>query len=67
MREALLGLGMPQWQAEGVVEDYEHYRRGEAARVTSTVYEVTGNEPTTFFQFAQDYSGKFIGKAAGVT
>jgi uncharacterized protein YbjT (DUF2867 family) len=66
MREALLGVGMSPWQAEGVLEDYERYRRGEAAKVTATVYEVTGNEPTTFFQFAQDYAGRFVGKAAGV-
>ena len=67
MREGLLGAGMPEWQAEGVVEEYEHYRRGEGARVTSTVFEVTTNEPTTFFQFAQDFAGRFVRKAAGVT
>ncbi len=66
MREALLSFGLPPWQAEGVVEDYEQYRRGEAARVTATVRDLTKNEPTTFFQFAQDYAGKFTGRAAGV-
>ena len=67
MREALLSLGLPPWQADGVIEDYEHYRRGEAAGVTSTVRDLTRNDPTSFFQFAQDYAGKFIGKAAGVS
>ena len=67
MRETLVGVGMPPWQADGVVEEYQYYRRGEAARVTSDVYDVTGNEPMTFFQFAQDYGGKLVGKAAGVT
>jgi len=33
MREALESFGLPPWQADGVIEDYEHYRRGEAARV----------------------------------
>jgi len=67
MREALLGFGLPPWQADGVIEDYEHYRRGEAARVTSTVRDVTRNDPMPFFQFVQDYAGKFLGKAVGVS
>jgi uncharacterized protein YbjT (DUF2867 family) len=36
-REALLSFGLPPWQAERVVEDYEQYRRGEASLVTTTV------------------------------
>jgi uncharacterized protein YbjT (DUF2867 family) len=65
MRESLLTYGMPQWQVEGLLEDYELYRRGEAAQVTSTVREVTGNEPKSFVQFARDYAGYFQAKAAG--
>jgi hypothetical protein len=33
----LLGLGMPAWQPDGLVEDYDIYRHGEAAKVTSIV------------------------------
>jgi len=29
MREALLKFGPPAWQADGLIEDYAHYRRGE--------------------------------------
>ena len=64
-KRALLGFGMPQWQADGLMEDYEHYRRGEASEVTSTVRDVTGTEPIAFSRFARDYAGKFLGKAAG--
>jgi uncharacterized protein YbjT (DUF2867 family) len=63
-REALLSFGLPPWQAEGVVEDYEQYRRGEASLVTSTVRDITGNEPTAFCCFAYDYAAKFLGKSA---
>lgn len=66
MRKALLGFGMPAWQADGLVEDYDHYRRGEATMVTQTVRDITGREATSFFQFAKDYAGRFLGKAAGV-
>lgn len=66
MRQELLGFGMPAWQADGVLEDYEEYRRGEAAIATSTVRDVTGSEPTSFSQFAKDYAGKFFERAAGM-
>lgn len=65
MRQALLGLGMPGWQADGLVEDYAHYRSGEAGAVTSVVRDVTGIKPISFFKFANDYMDRFVGKAAG--
>jgi uncharacterized protein YbjT (DUF2867 family) len=64
MRQALLGFNMPAWQVEGLIEDYEHYRRGEAAEVTTTVHDITGNDPRTFLQFAQDYAAAFGGGVA---
>ena len=59
MRQALLGVGIPLWQADGLVEEYELYRRGEASEVTNTVHEVAGAEPRTFSQFAEDYAHAF--------
>jgi hypothetical protein len=55
MREALLGFGLPEWQAEGLIEDYAHYRRGEAANVSTAVQEVTGHPARSFEGFARDY------------
>lgn len=65
MLQTLLDLRMPRWQAEGVIEDYDHYRRGEAAVVTSAFRDVTQNQPTRFSQFAADYARQFLGQAAG--
>ena len=59
MREALLGFGVPVWQADGLIEDYAHYRRGEAAAVTSGVRDATGNAPRGFEEFARDYAATF--------
>ena len=59
MRGALIGLGLPVWQAEGLVEDYAHYRRGEASAVTSGVRDGTGTAPLTFAHFARDYAPAF--------
>jgi uncharacterized protein YbjT (DUF2867 family) len=59
MREALVGVGLPVWQADGLVEDYAHYRRGEAAAVTSGVRDAIGKEPRSFDEFARDYAAMF--------
>jgi uncharacterized protein YbjT (DUF2867 family) len=66
-REALLSFGVPPWQAEGIEEDYEQYRRNEASLVTSTVRDITGNEPIAFSRFTQDYAATFLGKAVGAS
>ena len=65
MREKLAELGMERWQADGLIEDYDHYRRGEAAEVSSVVREVTGREARSFAEFADDYAEMFVGRAVG--
>lgn len=59
MRDALLGMGMDPWQADGLIEDYAHYRRGEAAAVTSGVQDATGQPPRAFRDFARDHATAF--------
>lgn len=59
MRDQLLSIGMPDWQADGLLEDYAHYRRNEAAAVLSGVQEATGQEPYSFQAFARDYAKMF--------
>ena len=64
MREALLSFGMPSWQADGIVEDYDHYRLGKASVLSSVVRELTGREATSFSRFAKDYANSFLDGAA---
>jgi uncharacterized protein YbjT (DUF2867 family) len=59
MRQALIGVGLPTWQADGLIEDYAHYRRGEASVVASSVRDVTGAPPRSFREFARDYAPAF--------
>src|SRR5215471_9436002 len=59
MKEALLRVGFPLWQADGLVEDYAHYRRGEAATIASGVEDATGAPPRSFDSFALDYAPAF--------
>ena len=55
---SLRGL-MPDWQAEGLLEDYAHYRRGEAAEVTTAVSDISARRPMDIGQFARDYAEAF--------
>lgn len=62
MRPGLLAAGFPEWQADGLLEDYAHYARGEARDVSSDVVHVTGRAPGTFRSFVSDYKAVFNGK-----
>ncbi len=59
MRQAILAVGFPQWQADGLIEDYAHYSRGEASLLSPAIQEVTGRAPYDFRTFADDYKGAF--------
>jgi uncharacterized protein YbjT (DUF2867 family) len=65
-RDAMLQMGLPAWQVEGVIELNETYKRGEAADVTDTVRSVAKREPIAFPQFARDFASAFSG-AVGAT
>jgi len=59
MREALDGLGFPAWQADGLLEEFEMYRRGEAAEIESGVADSLGRSARPFVEFARDYAPLF--------
>jgi uncharacterized protein YbjT (DUF2867 family) len=52
---------LPPWQVQGLLEDYAHYRRGEAASISPAVAEITGRSPRDVQQFARDYAPAFAG------
>ncbi|MCE7066101.1 SDR family oxidoreductase [Dyadobacter sp. CY326] len=59
LMDMLIAIGFPVWQAEGLVEDYAHYARGEAATVANDFRDLTGEAPRSFDQFAMDYAQAF--------
>jgi uncharacterized protein YbjT (DUF2867 family) len=59
LRETLIQVGLPVWQADGLIEDYAHYSRGEAAEVTTGVQDATARPPRSFDDFASDYVTAF--------
>lgn len=56
MQAGLRAAGFPEWQVGGLIEDYAHYARGEAAAVSDAVQQITGKSAISFEQFARDYS-----------
>jgi uncharacterized protein YbjT (DUF2867 family) len=56
--ESLQGI-LPPWQIQGLLEDYAHYRRGEAASVSPAIAEITGRPATDVMHFARDYAQAF--------
>ncbi len=59
MRQSLLDLHFPVWQADGLLEEYAAWSQNEAAQVTGDVRDVTGHDPRSFEQFACDHASAF--------
>lgn len=60
-REAMMGMGMPEWTVEGYVELMEGFSENYADRTTPDVQQLTGNPPRSFQQFAEDFRQAFGG------
>lgn len=58
--EVMASFGAPAWQIEGAIEDFEHYRRGEASEVLHGVFDATGHAPRSFAAFAQSVAPIFV-------
>lgn len=59
MRDALEKARFPDWQADGLLEDYAHYARNEATEISPDVQMTTGQPPRSFADFARDYAPAF--------
>jgi uncharacterized protein YbjT (DUF2867 family) len=64
LKESMLQLGMPQWQAKALVDLAAYYTEGPGARITADVEQVLGREPIRFDQFLKDCAGNFTATAA---
>ncbi|HET8547521.1 MAG TPA: SDR family oxidoreductase [Bryobacteraceae bacterium] len=58
-RATLSQFGIPDWLAEGLLEGYEAISKGQAARVTGAIRELTGREPGSLEQFVRDHRAAF--------
>ncbi|WP_255371948.1 hypothetical protein [Cellulosimicrobium sp. CUA-896] len=50
---------LPPWQIEGLLEDYAHYARGEAAELSLVIPELLGHPARSFTAFANEHAAAF--------
>ncbi|MGO8673901.1 MAG: SDR family oxidoreductase [Capsulimonadaceae bacterium] len=58
-KQAMLGVGMPEWLADAMNEIYATFSAGYGAGVTDTVAKIGKKEPISFEKFARDYQAVF--------
>jgi uncharacterized protein YbjT (DUF2867 family) len=56
MKQALLAVGTPEWNADGILDLSKFYRTGGSNTVSSDVEQILARMPIAFEQFARDYS-----------
>ena len=59
LKEALLTAGVPEWNAEALIDLQRLYREGKASEVTSDVKQILGREPRAIREFLTDYRDAF--------
>jgi uncharacterized protein YbjT (DUF2867 family) len=64
LKQSVLQLGMPQWQADALVDLAAYYTEGPGAKITQDVQQVLGRQPMRFDQFLRDYAASFAAKSA---
>jgi uncharacterized protein YbjT (DUF2867 family) len=60
---AMTGMGMPDWQANGIADLYDWAAKGGADLVTDAVEKVGKKKPISFDQFAADFRSPFESSA----
>ena len=58
-KSAMLGLGMPEWMVDAMMELHAIDKAGYAASVTDTVEKITGKKARTFADFARENATKW--------
>jgi uncharacterized protein YbjT (DUF2867 family) len=58
-RDGLLGAGIPDWNAHGILELCDQMRAGEYARLTKVVSDVGKKDPITLREFVRENASTF--------
>jgi uncharacterized protein YbjT (DUF2867 family) len=59
LKEALLSAGVPEWNADALLDLQRLYREGKASTVTRDVEQILGRKAISFAQFVRDYRSDF--------
>jgi uncharacterized protein YbjT (DUF2867 family) len=60
-REAMIGMGIPAWQADGINELMDQMRAGQYARLSDSVSEVGKKDPNRLTDFVRQHAAVFKG------
>jgi uncharacterized protein YbjT (DUF2867 family) len=63
-REAMLGLGMPEWQVTALLELQQYYKQGGGARTDGLLQKLIERAPVTLDQYLRDNAREFRDQAA---
>jgi len=63
-REAMLGLGMPEWQVTALLELQQYYKQGDGARTDGLLQTLLGRAPVTLDQYLAANAREFKDQAA---
>jgi uncharacterized protein YbjT (DUF2867 family) len=66
-KQFMLGMGMPEWIADGYRELFDGFANNFASRVSPDVSRVTGNPGRGIAQFARDFAPVFGRSLVGVS
>lgn len=67
LKEALLSAGVPQWNADALLDLQRLYREGRAATVTRDVEHILSRKSISFVQFSRDYRYAFEARKPAAT
>jgi uncharacterized protein YbjT (DUF2867 family) len=63
-RDAMLGLGMPDWQVTALLELQQYYKQGGGAKTDGLLKSLLGREPVTLDQYLNANAREFRDQAA---
>jgi uncharacterized protein YbjT (DUF2867 family) len=63
-REAMLGLGMPEWQVTALLELQQYYKQGGGGKTDSLLAKLIAREPVTLDQYLAANANEFRAEAA---
>lgn len=62
-RDSMLGLGMPAWQVEAILDLQRYYTGGQGGEVTDVLRKLLGRPPQTLDPFLEEFKDSFRSEA----